>query len=75
LDIFAPSRVIIPCVKRFWNGSSLSSRSMSLNALVKNRAYSRWRIACSMPPMYWSTFIHASATRRSQAAWSFCASV
>ena len=57
LDIFAPSRVIIPWVKRFANGSRASSRSMSCSALTKKRAYIRWRIACSTPPMYWSTGI------------------
>ena len=55
LDIFAPSRVIIPCVKSFWNGSCESSSPMSANTFTKKRAYSRCRIACSMPPMYWST--------------------
>ena len=30
---------------------------MSASALVKKRAYIRWRIACSTPPMYWSTGI------------------
>src|SRR6185312_2467734 len=29
---------------------------------VKKREYSRCRIACSMPPMYWSTGIHLLAT-------------
>ena len=56
-DIFAPSRVIIPCAKRFANGSSASRWPMSESALVKKRAYIRWRIACSTPPMYWSTGI------------------
>ena len=57
LDIFAPSRVIIPWVKRFMNGSCASSRPMSVSALQKKRAYIRCRIACSTPPMYWSTGI------------------
>src|SRR5215207_3579928 len=55
LDIFAPSRVIMPCVNRALNGSWISSRPMSVSALTKKRAYSRCRIACSTPPMYWST--------------------
>ncbi len=38
LDIFAPSRVIIPCVKSAWKGSCASSSSMSANAFVKKRA-------------------------------------
>ena len=56
-DIFAPSRVIIPCVKRLANGSWTPSTPMSASALVKKRAYIRCRIACSTPPMYWSTGI------------------
>ena len=38
LDIFAPSRVIMPCVKSFANGSWKSSRPMSASAFTKNRA-------------------------------------
>ncbi len=74
LDIFAPSRVIIPCVNRRWNGSSGPIRPMSENALTKKRAYSRCRIACSMPPMYWATGIQRSTIARSHAASSLCAS-
>ena len=70
LDIFAPSRVIIPWVKRFWKGSWTPSRPMSASALQKKRAYIRWRIACSTPPMYWSTGIQWSATSRPQGASS-----
>ena len=43
---------------------------MSASALVKKRAYIRCRIACSTPPMYWSTGIQWSAAARSQAASS-----
>src|SRR2546429_425695 len=52
LDILAPSRVIIPCVNSEEKGSLTSSRSMSVSALQKKRAYSRGRIACSTPPLY-----------------------
>jgi hypothetical protein len=38
LDIFAPSRVIIPCVNRRWNGSWTSSSPMSVSAFTKKRA-------------------------------------
>ena len=30
---------------------------------MKKRAYSRCRIACSTPPMYWSTGIHSRSDR------------
>ena len=57
LDIFAPSLVTIPWQSRSLNGSSKPMRPRSWITLVKNREYSRWSIACSMPPMYWSTGI------------------
>ena len=47
----------MPWVNRRANGSrrSLGAMPRSASALVKNRAYIRWRMACSTPPMYWST--------------------
>ena len=36
----------------------------SARALVKKRAYIRCRMACSTPPMYWSTGIQCSAAAR-----------
>jgi hypothetical protein len=75
LDIFEPSLVIIPCVNRALNGSSASKCPMSRRALTKNRAYSRCRIACSTPPMYWSTGIQWLSTDGSHAAASFLESV
>ena len=69
-DIFAPSWVTIPCVNSRANGSCTPSRSMSASALMKKRAYIRCRIACSTPPMYWSTGIQRSTAPRSQAASS-----
>ena len=74
LDIFAPSRVIIPCVNSRANGSCTSSSSMSASAFTKKRAYIRCRIACSTPPMYWSTGIHFFKTSRSHGARSLCGS-
>ena len=55
LDIFAPPVVIIPWLNRRANGSRKPTRPMSCSTFVKKRAYSRCRIACSMPPMYWLT--------------------
>jgi hypothetical protein len=69
-DIFAPSRVIIPCAKRLAKGSWTPTWPRSASALVKKRAYIRCRIACSTPPMYWSTGIQWSAAWRSQGASS-----
>ena len=65
LDIFAPSRVTMPWVKSRAKGSWNPSRPMSASAFVKKRAYIRCRIACSTPPMYWSTAIHMSTAARS----------
>jgi hypothetical protein len=74
-DILAPSGPrIIPWVNSASNGSWTSSSSMSASALTKKRAYIRCRIACSTPPMYWSTAIHRFSTSRSQAAASLRAS-
>ena len=70
LLIFAPSLVTIPCVNSAWNGSWKSRWPRSASALVKKRAYIRCRIACSTPPMYWSTGIHSRSAAGSQAAWS-----
>ena len=47
---------------------------MSASAFTKKRAYIRCRIACSTPPMYWSTGIQRSRTSRSHAASSLLAS-
>ena len=75
LDILLPSGPrIIPCVNSRWNGSWTPSSSMSSSALTKNREYIRCRIACSTPPMYWSTGIHMSTTCRFHAAASLPAS-
>ena len=74
LDIFAPSRVIIPCVNSRANGSWKSSSPMSASAFTKKRAYIRCRIACSTPPMYWSTGIQRESTAGSHAASSLRAS-
>ena len=45
----------MPCVSRRSNGSSTVTKPSSRISLVKKRAYKRCRIACSIPPMYWST--------------------
>ena len=75
LDILLPSGPrIMPWVNRAWNGSWTSSSCMSASALTKKREYIRCRIACSTPPMYWSTGIQLRSTWRSHAAWSLWAS-
>ena len=45
----------MPWVSSRVNGSSSFTRPKSRMTLVQNREYSRCRMACSMPPMYWST--------------------
>ena len=54
-----PPMRIMPCVNSRVNGSRRSFGAMprSASALVKKRAYIRCRMACSTPPMYWSTGI------------------
>ncbi len=44
----------MPCVNSFVNGSPIATSFRSRITLVQKRAYSKCRIACSMPPMYWS---------------------
>ena len=66
--------MIIPCVNRFANGSWNESSPMSASAFVKKRAYMRCRIACSTPPMYWSTGIHRATVAGSHAAFSLVGS-
>ena len=75
LDIFAPSRVIMPCVNSALKGSWASISPRSASAFTKKRAYIRCRIACSTPPTYWSTGIQLSRTFWSHAASSLFASV
>ena len=54
------------------NGSTKSTMPMSCSTLVKNRLYSRCRIACSTPPTYWSTGIHAAHRLGSNGPSSSC---
>src|SRR5580704_8163183 len=69
LLILAPSLVTMPCVNSAWKGSWKSRCPRSASALVKKRAYIRCRIACSTPPMYWSTGIHWRSAAGPQAAF------
>ena len=49
------SSFTMPWHRRFANGSSKSTIPRSRSTFVKKRLYSKCRMACSMPPMYWST--------------------
>ena len=73
LDILVPPRRIIPWVKSRWNGSRspAGATPTSARALVKKRAYMRWRMACSTPPMYWSTGSQRAAASGEKGASSF----
>jgi hypothetical protein len=51
-----------------------SSRPMSWSTFVKNREYSRCRIAWVTPPTYWSTGSHSRTTAGSNGAVSFVGS-
>ena len=58
LLILAPSLITMPCVSRILERFFRAYQSQIIkSAIWKNLAYIRWRIACSTPPMYWSTFI------------------
>src|SRR5437773_11483883 len=74
LLILAPSLVTIPCVKSARKGSCTSRWPRSASALQKKRAYIRCRIACSTPPMYWSTGIHSWTASCDHAASSLTGS-
>ncbi len=67
----------MPWVKSRENGSrsSLGATPRSASALVKKRAYIRCKMACSTPPMYWSTGIQASAAANENGSASFQGSV
>ena len=75
-DIFMPSLRIMPWVNRRAKGSrsSLGATPRSASALVKKRAYIRWRMACSTPPMYWSTGSHSATASSEKGASSLVGS-
>src|ERR1700690_759168 len=54
LDIASPPLSTIPCVNRRAAGSLCVISPISLITLHQNREYSRCRIACVIPPIYWS---------------------
>ena len=74
-DIAWPPRVTMPCVKSRVNGSVASTSPASCRTFWKKREYSRCRIACSMPPVYWSTGIQRLASSESNASTRSCALV
>ena len=47
----------MPCVSRRAKGSFPFTKPLSRITFHQKREYSRCRMACSMPPMYWSTGI------------------
>src|ERR687886_441396 len=65
LLIAEPSMTTMPWFSSRVNGSVNETIPMSYRTLVKNRAYSRCRIACVMPPTYWSTGSHFSTSATS----------
>ena len=71
LDIALPRLMTCPWLISRVNGSPNDSSPMSCSTLVKNRAYSRCRMACSTPPTYRSTGAHrsVSATRNGPSAY------
>jgi hypothetical protein len=69
LDMAAPCMITVPWFSSEVNGSVKPTRPRSYSTLVKKRAYSRCRMACSIPPVYWCTGIQA-ATRSGLNGWS-----
>src|ERR1700754_4503801 len=65
----------MPCVNMPANGSFMSMWPVAFIARVKKRLYNRCRIACSTPPIYWSTGIIRLATAGVVGAFSFQGSV
>src|SRR5689334_18596779 len=65
----------MPCVNMPANGSSSEMWPVTFMARVKKREYKRCRIACSTPPMYWSTGRYRSTTGSVVGARSFHGSV
>src|SRR5215203_1769965 len=57
----------MPCVNRCSKGSRKWTSPRSNRTFTTKRAYKRCRIACSTPPMYWSTGSHLSASAESNA--------
>src|SRR3989338_4230502 len=70
LDITSPSFKTIPCVSSRLKGSSNSTIPKSLKNLVKKREYNKCKIACSIPPIYWSTGIQYLTSPGSKGAFS-----
>nr|BFE81944.1 hypothetical protein GCM10020093_045450 [Planobispora longispora] len=58
LDIALPWLMTWPWFSSRAKGSVKSTMPMSCRTLVKNREYSRCRMACSTPPTYWSIGPH-----------------
>ena len=69
-DITSPSFKTIPWVSRDLKGSLKSIIPKSWKNLVKKREYNKCRMACSIPPMYWSTGIQYLTSRMSKGLFS-----
>src|SRR5579864_9120701 len=65
----------MPCVNMPANGSFMLIWPVAFIARVKKRLYSKCRIACSTPPIYWSTGIIRFATAGVVGDFSFQGSV
>src|SRR5258707_15299978 len=65
----------MPCVNIPANGWSMLIWPVAFIARVKKRLYNRCKIACSTPPIYWSTGIIRFTTEGVVGAFSFHGSV
>src|SRR5258706_8684831 len=61
----------MPCVNMPENGSSMPIWPGAVIARVKKRLYNKGKIACSTPPIYWSTGIIPFTTEGVVGAFSF----
>ena len=72
LLIDAPPKITWPWFISRSIGSVKPTIPMSNSTFVRKRQYKRCRIACSTPPMYWSTGIHRSTATGSNGCVSAC---
>src|SRR5690606_19009730 len=59
----------------FLKGSSVGAKPLSFKNLFQKRAYNKWPVACSLPPMYKSTFSQYSKASAEANSVSLCASI
>src|ERR1700681_3242896 len=74
LDMATPPFCTMPCVNNRAIGSLWLTNPMSRITLHQNREYSRCKIACVIPPIYWSIVNQYATLLLSNGASSLCGS-